>query len=206
MVVMNEKIIKPVNDNIEKQRTYKKLLGRYKFAVKNEFYFEAMIIVYAMLEDRLRSVLYYTGVLKNRDNLSLHKKTKSQVQNIIAIYQKDCKINIKNITGKMQIIKSMLVWSTECENVEDEYLLLLKSVLETIDIGAMIETIDCLGSWLKYRNEVIHASMNKDVDSLYSDLSERIEEGMRYARLIDNQATILRKKSLVRRKMNLGNN
>lgn len=203
---MSEKIIKPVDNNISKQRTYKKLLGRYKLAVKNEFYFEAMIIVYAMLEDRLRSILYYTGVLKNRDNLSLHKKTKSQVQDIIGIYQKDCKISMKNITGKMQIIKSMLVWSTECENVEDEYLLLLKSALETIDIGEMLETIDGLEGWLKYRNEVIHASMNKDVDSLYSDLSERIEEGMRYARIIDNQAAILKKKSLIRKKMNMGNN
>ena len=199
-------MIKPVDNNVSKQRTYKKLLGRYKLAIKNEFYFEAMIIVYAMLEDRLRSILYYTGVLNNREKLSLHKKTKNQVQDIVAIYQKDSKISMKNITGKMKIIKSMLMWSTECENVEDRYLLLLKSALETIDIGAMLETLDCLEGWLKYRNEVIHASMNKDIDSLFSDLAEKIEEGMRCARLIDNQASILRKKSLIRKKMNLGNN
>lgn len=203
---MSEKMIKPVDNNVSKQRTYKKLLGRYKLAIKNEFYFEAMIIVYAMLEDRLRSILYYTGVLNNREKLSLHKKTKNQVQDIVAIYQKDSKISMKNITGKMKIIKSMLMWSTECENVEDRYLLLLKSALETSDIGAMLETLDCLEGWLKYRNEVIHASMNKDIDSLFSDLPEKIEEGMRCARLIDSQASILRKKSLIRKKMNLGNN
>ena len=106
----------------------------------------------------------------------------------------------------MLIIKSMLVWSTECEYVDDEYLLLLKSVLVTIDIGAMIETIDCLGSWLKYRYEVIHASMNKDIDSLFGDLPEKVEEGMQYARLIDAQTTILMKKSLVRKKMIMGKN
>ena len=203
---MNEKLIKAVTNNVSKQFTYKKLLGRYKLAIKSEFYFEAMIIVYAMLEDRLRSMLYYTGVLANREKLSLHKKTKIQVRDIVAIYQKDSKIRLKNITGKIHVIKALLTWSIECENVEDKYLLLLKSTLESIDVGAILETLDLLGCWLKYRNEVIHASMNKDIESLFSDLHEKVEEGMRYARIIDSQATILRKKSLIRKKMNMGNN
>ena len=205
---MSERLIKPVNDNASKQHTYKKMLGRYKLAIKNEFYFEAMIIVYAMLEDRLRSVLYYTGVLVNKEKLSSHKKTKKQVQDIVSIYQNEDKAipNMKNITGKMEIIKAMLLWSTECKNVEDKYLLLLKSTLEGIDIGVILETLDSLEGWLKYRNEVIHAAMNKDIDSLFGDLREKVEEGMRYARQIDNEATILRKKSFIRKKMNMGNN
>jgi len=204
---MNEILIKPVSDNISKQHTYKRLLGRYKLAVKNEFYFEAMLIVYAMLEDRLRSVLYHTGVLVNKDKLSFHKKTKPYVQNIVASYQDDENTlpRMQNITGKMQIVKAMFKWAAECENPEDKYLISLKSALEATDIGAMIETIDNLQDWLKYRNEVIHASMNKDIESLYSDLQERVEEGMQYARLIDNQAAFLRKKSSIRKKMNLGN-
>ena len=191
---MGEKIIKPVDDNISKQRTYKKLLGRYKMAVKNEFYFEAMIIVYAMLEDRLRSVLYHTGVLINKEKLAPHKKTKSYVQNIVAKYQENEKVSLgmTNITGKMKIIEAMFKWTSECETPEDKYLVLLKSTLETADIGAMLETIDNLKGWLKYRNEVIHASMNKDVDSLFDNLEERVEEGMEYARIIDSQAAILR--------------
>ena len=56
---MNERQIKQVEDNKEKQQTYSKQLGRYKLAIRNEFYFEAMLIVYAMLEDRLLSFLYY---------------------------------------------------------------------------------------------------------------------------------------------------
>ena len=101
---------------------------------------------------------------------------------------------------------AMFNWATECENPVDKYLVLLKSTIETTDIGAVLETMDNLKGWLKYRNEVIHAVMNKDIDSLFSDLSERVEEGMRYARLIDNQAAILRKKSLIRKRMNMGNN
>ena len=49
-----EKQIAAVKDNAEKQEVYRKQLGRYRRALNNEFYFEAMLIVYAMIEDRLR--------------------------------------------------------------------------------------------------------------------------------------------------------
>jgi hypothetical protein len=58
---MSEKLIRQANNNNERQETYQYQLGRYKLAMKNEFYFEGLIIVYAMLEDRMRSFLYYCG-------------------------------------------------------------------------------------------------------------------------------------------------
>lgn len=46
-----EKMIDAVKNNAEKQVTYREQLGKYKRALNNEFYFEAMLIVYALLED-----------------------------------------------------------------------------------------------------------------------------------------------------------
>lgn len=40
----SERQIKPVKDNIDKQRTYREHKGRYKRAMENEFYFEALLI------------------------------------------------------------------------------------------------------------------------------------------------------------------
>ena len=56
----------PVSNNTDKQRTYKENCAKYKKAIQGEFYFEAMLISYAMLEDRLRSFLYHIGALKTR--------------------------------------------------------------------------------------------------------------------------------------------
>ena len=48
---MPERKIRPVTDGVDKEATYKTQIERYDKAVKNGFYFEAMLIVYAIMED-----------------------------------------------------------------------------------------------------------------------------------------------------------
>lgn len=50
-----DKRIASVDNNYDKQMTYREQLGKYKVAMEHAFYFEALLIVYAMMEDRLRS-------------------------------------------------------------------------------------------------------------------------------------------------------
>lgn len=205
---MDQQQIKPVENSKAKQRTYAKQLGRYKLAVRSEFYFEAMMIVYAMLEDRLLSLLYYTGVLEKRSDIKISIKTKVFLSDIIAEYEKNATKelpNIKNITGKMEMVKVMLTWAKSCENISGKYPELLKGILEGIDIGGLLDVLEELKPWLKYRNEIIHASMNKNIDSLYEKLGEKVEKGMGYARFIDEQVRALKKDNRVRKKMSMGN-
>ena len=205
---MKPRNIKPVENNKEKQQTYAKQLGKYKLAVRNEFYFEAMMIVYAMLEDRLLSFLYYTGARDDRNTIKVSRTTSAYIKAIMAEGKKDKdKIIFKmgTITGKMKIINAMLLWAEKCEHVNEEYPLLLKSLLESIDIGGMKDTMKALGSWLDYRNEIIHASMNKNIENMYEQLGEKVIEGMEYARFIDEQVRVMKKDNRVRKKMKMGN-
>lgn len=50
---MANRTIQPVTDNRDKQRTYSEQMGRYARAMRGAFYLEALLIDYAMLEDRL---------------------------------------------------------------------------------------------------------------------------------------------------------
>ena len=55
----------------DKQETYRTLLSRHKLAMKHGFYFEALLIDYAMLEDRLVAFLWRQGYLTMLTNSDL---------------------------------------------------------------------------------------------------------------------------------------
>ena len=93
----NERQIASVNSNLDKYNTYRVLIGRYRKAIAGEFYLEALLIDYALLEDRLRSYLYYMGVLSTRTEVgipAIAKKNTAIIVNTGSIY-----INPKNTSA-----------------------------------------------------------------------------------------------------------
>ena len=63
--------------NVQKYETYKSMHESLSKALKNEFYYEAIFIEYAILEDRLASVLKYAEIPftdKNGQDVSIKVK------------------------------------------------------------------------------------------------------------------------------------
>ena len=202
-------LIKQATNNEDRQQTYKYQLGRYKRAFREGFYFEAMMIGYSMLEDRLKSMLYYCGVFPNRNTLSVTRKVKEDIKDLLKEYGKTERFALKTIRGKIILLSSFLVWFTQIESVDiadNDYLVSLKAILMDIDVGGVFDTLEEMDAWLDYRNEIIHSSMNKNVESLYDDLDIQVEKGMEYARFIDSQVKLMKKTNRVRKKMKLQNN
>ncbi len=205
----SKKLIKVVNNNTEKQISYREQLGKYRRALNDEFYFEALLIVYAMIEDRLRSFLYYIGAVRRSDDNNLNvKKTKNMLRRLYFGSDEEAKgkkLDINQISAKELLIRNTLLWAMEYEGVpEDSYLAVLKSEYEgCIDMGGLLQTLDEIDDWRKYRNEIIHGLLNKSVSSLNMDLRVRIEDGMKYARFIDSQVKALKKKDSIRVKMKI---
>lgn len=50
-----------ITDNMQKYANYKTQMGRLNKALTNQFYLEAIFIEYAIMEDRLESVLRHSG-------------------------------------------------------------------------------------------------------------------------------------------------
>jgi len=204
---MAERLIKQAANNTERQETYKYQLGRYRKALKEEFYFEAMIIVYSMLEDRLKAFLYYVGAFNNRNTLKVSNKTKTELKMLLYM---ECgeksKFSLTNISGKINLVKAIINWA-ECSNepLDSAYLSCLKLMVEGVDIGAIRECLENLESWLGYRNEVMHAAMNKNLDALYNGLDEKVELGMAFARELDSYVKLLKKDNSVRKMLKMGN-
>lgn len=103
---MSGRIIKPVTDRMDKQRTYREHKGRYKRAMENGFHFEALLIDYALLEDRLRSMIYHMGFLTDRTTLKIWKKKAACLREIVSAYkneQENDQLGITNINGKAKL-------------------------------------------------------------------------------------------------------
>ena len=201
--------IKQASNNKDRQATYTYQLGRFKRACRGGFYFEALMIDYTLLEDRLKSLLYYCGALSNRNSLSVPKKTKNDLKSILIDYDGSDRFSLKTIRGKIQLINSILSWWEHTDSVKDqydEYQSSLKTLLLDVDVGGIKETLIQMDDWLDYRNEVMHAAMNKNIEALYENLSIRVEEGMEYARFIDSQVKLMKKANTVRKVMKMQNN
>ena len=67
-----------ISDNMQKYENYREQMGRLKRAMDARFFLEAIFIEYAILEDRLESVLRHSGRWnpKPGEAVSIYKKVK----------------------------------------------------------------------------------------------------------------------------------
>lgn len=204
---MANRTIQPVTDNKDKQRTYSEQMGRYARAMRGAFYLEALLIDYAMLEDRLYAILYHMAFLSNRRTIKVWKKTRPYLLSMVETYknaEESTTLGLTNISGKIKAVRCVLRWAANVESGyrEDVYLCTLKRQCEGLDIGGLLDTLDGIQHWCAYRNEVIHALLNKNTDSLYDQLEAQASLGMEYARFLDTQERVLKKGGAVRKIVN----
>jgi len=193
--------ITETKNNIEKSETYRALKGRCKKAIQQGFYLEGILIDYALIEDRLASMLYYMAIIRERTSTKASDVSKKYLKPAIYQNETDCSIRVKDISGKINVIKKSLDWvSTNTSDLTKErYLCTLKNQCEGMDIGFVLETLDKIEKWKDYRNEVIHGLMNKNIQALDGSIPEKVTEGLRLSEEIDSQVKILKKNNRIRK-------
>lgn len=204
----NTQLIQPVADNKDKQRTYRTQLEKYNQAMRYGFYLQAIMIDYAMIEDRLYSMLYHMGFLENRTARNVFAKTKPYLSDIVSTYKtanEDTKLGIKNLKGKIKIVRCVMQWAQQPENAakDGNFLAALKSQCNKMEIPKVLSMLEDIEKWSAYRNEIVHALMNKNLDSLDAELKEQAETGMQLARLLDSRVKKLKSGNRIRRSVNL---
>lgn len=198
-------VIASVKDNQEKYETYRAQIGRYNLAMKHGFYLEALLIDYAVLEDRLSAFLCAAGVLNDADSSKFgNRRNKAILQKLYTAYSgNDAPPRLKTISGKIEMVRALLTFAeTEYEG-DNRYLLALHEGLLVLNREELSEALRGLDTWRSYRNEVIHAAMNKNVYSLHEHLAENAALGMEYARVIDNAAKKLKRRTKIRKTVSM---
>ncbi|MBQ2446631.1 MAG: hypothetical protein II272_09360 [Oscillospiraceae bacterium] len=166
--------IKQVQDNQAKARTYKELMEQYRKSMECGFYGEAELIVYALLEDRLRSFLFHIGAIEKRTDSSTGEK-------MSALLQKPR--DVKNISDKADIIRKSFRHCQQISVAEEPYADYLRSLyLDGVDVSQCKKLLKSINDWCSYRNEIIHGLFHKDLEDLRQSFRSHVEEGFDLAK------------------------
>ena len=193
--------IQRVKDGKEKEETYRKYLGKYHHAIKHECYLEAIMVEYAMLEDRLLAILHHLGIVsRNQPKLKVNKKYRERLIQLGG-WKENCKIDLNKISTKMNVIK-ILVHNLDAE--EDGYYGMVRDILnQRIDKQAFDRLMENIELWCDVRNQYVHALMQKKYSALNDSLCIHAEKGMELARQVDQMVKIVKKNNTIRSKFNI---
>ena len=208
---MAERMIKPVENNAEKGITYRTMMVRRRIAMNCGFYLEAIMIEYAMIEDRLISFLYHSGAISNRNTKPKvgSGATRQIIRSMVEFCEgngKNANLGITNISGKIRVTYSMIkaVCLDEFEISGNKYFDALKQIYSSkIEAMEFIAVLDKLSVWCKKRNEITHAMLNKNILDMQEKLFPLAEDGYEIARYIDNRVDAIKRGNKIRRAANL---
>lgn len=192
----------------DKQHTFSTLLRERKRAIQYGFYLYAILIDYAMIEDRLLAMIYHMGFIKNYNDNKVYEKSKNDLKLYFKehnICNNSIKYSINTVSDKCNLIKCVMEWAYCSDNIgkKNKYLSALNSRCKKIPIDEFRNTFSSIMYWKEYRNEIIHALMRKSINSLNTELEERIKDGLSLARALDKYGKRLKRGDYIRNAANL---
>ncbi len=200
---MNTEVVKVAN-NKEKYYTYKELMERYKKSYELEFYFESIFIQYAVMEDRLRAILYHSGIIKERSSRHIDFITNKDFltkmfydYNSNIIKEKHC-IDFDKISHKISMVRAILRWSRQNRDyLVGEYPLKLKEQYQDIDKEKYLQLLKDIEKGKNYRNELIHSVLQSNINSVNETLKLRVDEGKKLINTLTELSRLVKKHSFV---------
>ena len=119
--------MEPVNDNMQKYYNYREQMGRLKKALNQKFYLEAIFIEYAIMEDRLESILRHAG--KWNPKPGKYPSIDSKINKVEKIAEE--KKSLANRYFKLDFMEDMRTWKETRNKLMHA---LLKQQLHTEDL------------------------------------------------------------------------
>ena len=187
--------------NIQKQDAYRVECGRLKKALEYGFYLEAVSIEYALIEDRLNALLYYSGIVSRKEKLMITKFTKPYVKYVLNV-DDSTRITITQIGVKIDLIRCLLMINEKNaakidESVESkrnpgskirkEYLQTIVHRMDRLDKDAVLELLEQIEDWKNKRNVLIHALLNRHSEASDDAKRECAKEGELLFRALDDK-------------------
>ena len=198
--------IATITTNMEKKTAYQLQMERFKRAKAGGFYLEAIFILYALIEDRLSAFLFHAGITNaTREKITRNGKIRPHLDSALTVLNTK-QPNIRNVSAKIKLIKELMAWSTDYSVNEPtlNYLdALYKQINRTAGRDQMIETLTRIEGWCTYRNELVHALLNKKVEDQEKILQDLVYEGEACNRSLQNFVKSFKNRNTLRKSFNI---
>ena len=186
-------MIKKVINNKDKELTYKELNKKCKLALENKEYETVLLYSYAMIEDRLLSMLHHLYVINRYNDSILPNDYIDRIIRPLLGYKSESDKNklykIKNISTKINLIK---LFNKKNKDISPYINDCYRMIDSNIGIGKLSNYFKRLNKWTSIRNEIIHGSFNKNINDLNNHLKESSIEGYNLAKEISKYTNLIK--------------
>ena len=194
--------IDPVQNAYEKKMVFADHMKRYKQAMRAGCYLEALMIDYAAMEDRLRYLLFYLGMLQSPASGAISsRQSATSYKRILDRYMQSGDRNIRHIAGKRNLVRCIFLLAAENKPDQNDAVqtVLCASLSDENRISEALGLLKEIEAWCDYRNAVVHGLMDKSVISLDVHLAEQAELGNKLFRRLDNIVGWVDRKNISRK-------
>ena len=181
--------------NEQKGKMYTETIRRYKRAMASQFYFECLLIDYALIEDRLSDFFLQIEIAERNPDRKIHFR-KDQRKNLIESGIREVNRSLSTMESKSDLLQKIL------ENLEtpvlgnDIQIIAMKTVLKRNRIADLLTRsfFDQFGDWRRTRNAIVHDLMNSAPSEIDST-KEAAEKGFELFRILDRSVAKIKGKT-----------
>lgn len=169
--------------NYEKRDMYAYTIGRLNKAVKNGYCYDAIMLDYAVIEDRITEILYDCGILnRTQSGLKVTNKAKKPLRALLA-KKENASFGINNIQTRIEILKRLTTNNIE---FSDHFSYLHSYILLKLDAEEFLALLHSVEEWKDSRNGFVHGLMEKVPYGIDENAMELTNTGYKLFRELDN--------------------
>ena len=190
-----------IKNNMDKYQAYKTQIAKYNRAIEEGFYYEATLISYAIMEDRMLAFLDKIGFVNiTTTPKKVELSTTEAVRPFLRSLVGEKNIDVRNISAKRRLIASIITMRyEEAEQYAQQMIQSDKPFQELymdidesgIDREETLEILTKIADWCDRRNSLIHSMLNIKTGDTFDDEVETLaKESVILWRFLDNKLVV----------------
>ena len=162
---------------------YSYTIGRLQRAVKNGYCYDAIMLEYAMIEDRITEILYDCGIVnRTQSGLKVTNRSRKPLRKLLTIKENGA-FGINNIQTRIDILKRL---TSDDIDFSDHFSFLQSYIRMKMDEEEFLALLSSVEEWKYQRNGFVHGLMEKVPYGIDEHAMRLADTGYKLFRKLDN--------------------